>query len=323
MTKKIFVLAAKENWITDQLEKEWKENNKGLYTNNIKEADTVWILSDYIAGQIPESEYKGKVVYTTIHHIVPWKITNEKRTHFDFLNRITTFFVTNQVHCQESLAKYVTKPVRVVPLWHNENTWKCLRNSTEFNLNQSRALYGIPEDDYFVVGSFQRDTEGAGIPRGIYEPKLEKGPDLFIKSLLALRKKMDKNIFVVLAGYRRQYVIQELKKHDIPYVYHEMCNDTMLNNLYNCLDLYIVSSRVEGGPRAINECGLTRTPLITTNVGIAGLMCHPNSIFDMDNVEDTVVKAKPNVQYLYEEAQKYTIKNYMKQYTNDMFNYLG
>lgn len=323
MVKKIFILAAKENWITDHLEKEWKDNNKGLYTNNIKEADIVWILSDYIADQIPESEYKGKVVYTTIHHIVPWKITNDKRIHLNFLNRITTFFVTNQVHCQMRLAKYVTKPIRVIPLWHNENAWTCLRNTSGFNLNQSRTLYGIPEEDYFVVGSFQRDTEGAGIARGIYEPKLEKGPDLFVKSLLTLRKKMEKNIFVVLAGYRRQYVIQELKKHDIPYVYHEMCNDTMLNNLYNCLDLYIVSSRVEGGPRAINECGLTRTPLITTDVGIARLMCHPDSFFDMSNVEETVVKAEPNVQYLYEEAQKYTIKNYMKQYTNNIFGYLG
>jgi len=123
-----------------------------------------------------------------------------------------------------------------------------------------------------------------------------------------------------LAGYRRHYVIQELKKNNIPYVYHELCSDVMLNYLYNCLDLYIVSSRVEGGPRAINECGLTRTPLITTDVGIAKLMCHSDSIFDMNNIEESVVKAKPNTEYLYEKVQKYTIKNYMKQFNKNMFD---
>ena len=33
-----------------------------------------------------------------------------------------------------------------------------------------------------------------------------------------------------------------------------MCDFKTLNELMNCLDLYIVASRVEGGPRAINEC---------------------------------------------------------------------
>ena len=32
-----------------------------------------------------------------------------------------------------------------------------------------------------------------------------------------------------------------------------------LNELYNLLDLYIVSSRYEGGPQAIMECALNKT----------------------------------------------------------------
>ena len=34
-----------------------------------------------------------------------------------------------------------------------------------------------------------------------------------------------------------------------------------INELYNILDLYIVASRVEGGPQAILECGITKTLL--------------------------------------------------------------
>ena len=42
-----------------------------------------------------------------------------------------------------------------------------------------------------------------------------------------------------------------------------------INELYNLLDLYVVSSRFEGGPQSILECGITKTPIISTNVGIA------------------------------------------------------
>ena len=33
-----------------------------------------------------------------------------------------------------------------------------------------------------------------------------------------------------------------------------MISQPELNKLYHCLDLYIVASRYEGGPRSIHEC---------------------------------------------------------------------
>ena len=42
-----------------------------------------------------------------------------------------------------------------------------------------------------------------------------------------------------------------------------------LNKLYNILDLYIVSSRIEGGPQAILESSITKTPILSTDVGVA------------------------------------------------------
>ena len=57
------------------------------------------------------------------------------------------------------------------------------------------------------------------------------------------------------------------KKYKIEYIYYEKVSFEELNELYNCLDLYIVSSRVEGGPQSIFECGLSKTPIISTNVG--------------------------------------------------------
>ena len=49
-----------------------------------------------------------------------------------------------------------------------------------------------------------------------------------------------------------------------------------INELYNILNLYIVASRYEGGPQSILECSLTRTPIISTDVGIASEILSPN-----------------------------------------------
>ena len=45
---KVFILYAKENWITDVLAEEWIQHNKELYTTNVYDADIIWILSNYI-----------------------------------------------------------------------------------------------------------------------------------------------------------------------------------------------------------------------------------------------------------------------------------
>ena len=81
--------------------------------------------------------------------------------------------------------------------------------------------------------------------------------------------KTKNELLIILSGKRRQYIINELIKRNINYKYFEMVDFQKLNQLYNCLDLYIVASRIEGGPQAIVECAITKTPLISTDVGIA------------------------------------------------------
>ena len=84
-----------------------------------------------------------------------------------------------------------------------------------------------------------------------------------------------------------------------------MVNFDELNELYNCLDLYIVASRKEGGPQAILECAITETPILSTDVGIASEILSPESIFTMSNFQD----AKPNVNWALKNTQKHTIPN--------------
>ena len=91
-----------------------------------------------------------------------------------------------------------------------------------------------------------------------------------------------------------------------------MVDFEILNELYNCLDLYIVSSRIEGGPQAILECAITKTPIISTDVGVASEILSNESIFNMDNFE----KAKPNVKFAYNNAIENSLENGMKKYQN-------
>ena len=69
-----------------------------------------------------------------------------------------------------------------------------------------RRKFGIGEES-FVVGSFQRDTEGYDLKT----PKASKGPDIFVKNVVELSK-IKNNLVVLLAGYRRQFIINELEK---------------------------------------------------------------------------------------------------------------
>ena len=68
----------------------------------------------------------------------------------------------------------------------------------------------------------------------------------------------------------RLNIIQNLEKLGIPYKYFNMISLEQINELYNCIDLYIVSSRCEGGPRSVFEAGLTKTPIISTVIGEGG-----------------------------------------------------
>ena len=92
-----------------------------------------------------------------------------------------------------------------------------------------------------------------------------------------------------------------------------MTDLSVLNELYNILDLYIVASRFEGGPQSIYECALTKTPIISTDVGVANLILSENSIFDMNNY----IHAKPDIEIAHRNLT-YLIENSMKRFRTIM-----
>ena len=58
------------------------------------------------------------------------------------------------------------------------------------------------------------------------------------------------------------------------------------------------------------ESAITKTPIISTNVGIASEVLHPSSIFDMNNFNN----ATPNTEYAFNNVKKYTIPQHFEEY---------
>jgi glycosyltransferase involved in cell wall biosynthesis len=127
----------------------------------------------------------------------------------------------------------------------------------------ARLKHGIPPDA-ICIGSFQKDGQGWG--EGT-EPKWIKGPDVFVDAVSRLAEKH--KVICLLTGPSRGFVKERLREKGIPFV-HVMVEDyAKIGGFYGCLDLYLVTSREEGGPLALMECMATGVPLVSTRVGMA------------------------------------------------------
>ena len=128
----------------------------------------------------------------------------------------------------------------------------------------ARARFELP-DSAFVVGSFQKD--GVGWGEGL-EPKLIKGPDV----LLAVAERVAERVpelHVLLTGPARGYVRTGLDRLGVPYRHVHLPDLEAVARTYPAIDVCLVTSRDEGGPRAVLESMATRVPLVTTRVGQA------------------------------------------------------
>lgn len=157
----------------------------------------------------------------------------------------------------------------------------------------ARTKLGIPESAK-VIGSFQKDGTGWG--EGL-EPKLIKGPDVFLKTI-GLMKSKEKDLYVLLSGPARGYVKRGLEELGVPYRHLFVRHYPDIATLYRALDLYLVTSRQEGGPKAVLESMACGVPLVTTRVGqAADMVCHGENGW-MAEVEDVEALAHWSVHAL-------------------------
>lgn len=282
---KVFVLQANEDWIIDRMTHEFETLSGCQTTHDPFNADVIWLLADFCWRQLPHKLLQNKKVVTTVHHIVPEKFGKAEQLDFKQRDEITNVYHVFNDRTASFIRRYTNKPIVFLPYWINLDFWKRLTGFCEqdYRYYDVRHELKLPHDA-FLIGSFQRDTEGSGIDKGIFLPKLEKGADIFCDVVEAISSKRlnDPNIAecpqVLLGGWRRQYVMQRLSAANIKYHYRERPSLETIRDMYVTTDLYVVGSRCEGGPQAILEAAAMCTPIISTPVGIAEQVLHPTSI---------------------------------------------
>jgi hypothetical protein len=226
--------------------------------------------------------------------------------------KISKFFTNNGV-------KFVQIPFYVSP-------------EIFFPIKKSKEdLSEILEVDYnkikgkLLIGSFQRDSLGADL----LKPKWQKGPEL----LVDICKHLPKDKFIlVLAGPRRHFIVNECHKYGIPYIFvgdenfiSKKEDDTDINNLneekinflYNLIDVYLVTSKSEGGPKAIIEAALTKTKIFSTDVGLARDFLSESQIINKNShqVADNIMAS-----LLHESESKSAILQDVYTKTSRIFN---
>jgi len=153
-------------------------------------------------------------------------------------------------------------PKKIITLPLGVDRLLFVRRSTETRSLIRKKLRISPSA--IVLGSFQKD--GVGWGKGM-EPKLIKGPDLFVQALA--RSSYRKHFHVLLSGPARGYVKQNLELLGIPYTHVGFVRTKQtFASFYHALDAYVITSRLEGAPLQLCEAWASGVPLVSTRVGM-------------------------------------------------------
>lgn len=175
--------------------------------------------------------------------------------------KLSKIIVSNSI-VEERLINWGINPNKIVriPIGVDMELFKIPNNNEKKN---ARNLFNFSKNT-IVIGSFQKD--GIGWGDGM-EPKNVKGPDIFLKVLSIVKKSY--NISVLLTGPARGYIKAGLEDLDIPYHHTYVDKYSDLTQCYYALDLYLITSREEGGPMGLMESMSCGVPVVSSPVGMS------------------------------------------------------
>ena len=102
-----------------------------------------------------------------------------------------------------------------------------------------------------------------------------------------------------------------------------MASDDMIRRMYAACDLYIVSSRHEGGPQAVFEAAAMKTAIISNDVGCASNVLCRNCIIDIE--KEIYFPTPEDIEANFKNVQKFHIQiqklNYLNMFQEALKNY--
>ena len=258
---KISLKSQNAGWVIDQIVHDYIKFTRHDVVRLKDNPDVFWCVILFKFPEMIRLIPSECVSVVHIHHIDETKLREYDFANF---NKADLCVVCNK-KTKNIAKKYIDVPIFTLPYWVLTSSMHPRDDAKVQGLRQELAPNGE-----VLIGSFVKDGEGnLG-----NMPKLSKGPDIFVEVIRHLHKKL--NIKVVLAGHARRYVIGSLEKDGIPYIYKERYSD--ICSLYDVLDWYLVTSRCEGGPQSVLESSYRNIKILSTDVGIATDILHPDCI---------------------------------------------
>ncbi len=257
-------------------------------------------VNTFLTSERFRTPHKSNKVVLTWFHVVPSdpriRLLKEAQKYVDVVHTAST--ITKEKLMEIGIAE---EKIVVIPLGVDLSLFKPVSTEEKQKL---RKKLGIPKDKV-VVGSFQKD--GVGWGEGL-EPKLIKGPDILVRVVERLAKNYP--IFVLLVGPARGYVKLNLERKGIPYGnigYLKDFKDVV--KYYRALDLYLITSRIEGGPKALLEAMATGIPIISTKVGMAPDMIREGYNGLLTEVDDAVMLSEKAIGIIEDKNLTNHLKN--------------
>ncbi len=252
-----------------------------VFTDRPEEAEIIHSVWPLTLQQLGFAKLRDKKVITHLPTDPSGLIENP---YFPFYCEVTSLWIAQSRSAFYKLPRLGISNVDHVPYAIDS---RIFNRNVEFSaeLTDLRTTLARVASGRVIIGSFQRDSEGGDLT----SPKLLKGPDILLELAEALQRH-GVPIHFLLAGPRRHWLRSQLTQRKIPYTYfgemfagddydQNIVARHLLAQLYRLIDVYIVSSRSEGGPRAILEASACETPLLSTPVGIAPDLLDASSLF--------------------------------------------
>ena len=304
--KKIHLLGLKQRWVPG-IEFKFLDICLKKFGYKISKSKFAFNSIVYLPGRysLKWSYYhllKNKVVFDYYH--------GNPETHLEF-KKIFEFIINNQnrfhkIRVTNSKTKKlfenhgIKNKLKIIPIGINLNDFKIITKDKKIEIKNK---LNIP-NNMKIIGSFQKDGIGW---KGGDKPKLIKGPDILINSIKKIND-FRKDIFVLLLGPSRNFVKKELAKLKIPFLHIFEKDNQQIYKYYNLIDLYLITSRDEGGPKSMLESMACKVPIVSTPVGQCidiidnenGILCKTFSpdeissmaikILDNDNIANNIIK---------------------------------
>jgi glycosyltransferase involved in cell wall biosynthesis len=230
----------------------------------------------YLPNMVGTVHRSNKVIFTWFHG------TDEDTQFVEALPRCVEF--TDLVHTscnisQQNLIRWgiPEEKLVVIPLGVDIQLFQPI---SEEEKKRRKLELNLPEDKT-VIGSFQKD--GAGWTDGL-EPKYIKGPDVFCDTCIEINRHHP--VHALLTGPARGYVKKRLKDAGITYTHICLDDFTRVAWYYPLTDICLISSRAEGGPKALLEGMACGVPVVSTRVGMSADLIRNGQNAMISEIED-------------------------------------